>query len=187
MNRISLLAVAMCSLTFAACGGGDDGGKDGVTLPDAKTNPGADAPLAPDAPPAAVMGLGQRCDPMAPACPANASTCLPTSATAGYCSPLCINDASGTTNAMGSFTVGGPGGLTPPPNDSACTAAYTQTVGTAKCKFIISANPMPANNMFMPNTAYTMIKGVCGIDCASQADCPTGLTCNTTAGACVAM
>ena len=153
MNRISLLAVAMCSLTFAACGGGDDGGKDGVTLPDAKTNPGADAPPAPDAPgslpdsaPAGPNALGQLC-PAATGgggmmCPAG-NTCVRVnglgSMTTGYCTPDCAG------------------------NNATCSTGYTGPAGSTQV-------------CALTTMGSTMTNG-CAIVCTDVAQCPTGMGC----------
>ena len=177
MNRISLLAVAMCSLTFAACGGGDDGGKDGVTLPDAKTNPGADAAVTPDAPPATLAGIGQPCQTamMGADCSAEANGCLTFTqgAATGFCTKVCLESSMFTTDAN---KMPGPPNPALVTGDPTCTAAYHGSVGTSACSALVGIMPA-ATGGFAANTTYT-IRVACGIKPGANNECPGGLTFN---------
>jgi hypothetical protein len=155
----------------AACSGG--GGKGG-------NNADAAVDTPPDMPPA-LTGLGQKCGTGLPACPANAPECfgLVANGTA-YCSPDCLTNGTGKTNAQGQFPAPGqPGSLMPPPDSSKCTAAFTGTVGMPVCAVILSTTPM--DNPLKANTNYTAVSMGCAIVCSSGM-CPPGMTCNTSIG-----
>ncbi len=165
----SPLLVLFIALTASACGG--EGGSSG---PDATVF--MDAP-----PPTGLTGLGQKCVPamMGADCPTNANTCVSVSAGgAGFCTPLCVTNGSGMTNAQGQFT-----SVTPAPNTAACTGAYTGTVGMPACLALLSYTPMDMPLMASKN--YTGINIACVIRCGTGNTCDTGLTCNTTFGACL--
>jgi len=170
--RSRLFVLLFTSFALAACSGGKGGnnGADG----------GADGPPPADAP-AGLTGLGQKCGTGLPACPANAPECfgLVQGGTA-YCSPDCLVDATGKTNAQGQIPQSGAGSLTPPPDNAKCTAGYTGTVGMPLCAIILSTTPM--DNPLKPNTNYTAIKMGCAIVCGTGATCPPGMTCNTSIG-----
>ncbi len=159
---LSMFAVSM----FAACGG-DDG--DGGT-PDAP-------PIVVDAPmidaPAMLMGLGQRCSASMP-CPTSAPNCLSTAgATVGFCSQVCVTGGSATSSATGTLPLAS---ITPAPNNAACTAAFSGTVGTAICALRTAITPN--DNPLVANKAYTGIELHCAIACGTGNTCPTGLTCS---------
>jgi hypothetical protein len=140
-----------------------------------------DAPITPpvDSPPAGLMGLGQSCT-QPTDCPANAPECIGFTQGKLFCSPVCLNNATGTTNAMSQFVTTGAGALNPLPNDGICTGAFTGTVGTAACAAIVSVTPMDAQ--LQPNKQYTAIKFDCAIGCGTGNTCPPGMTCNTAIG-----
>lgn len=157
----SFLFVSMV-LGLAACG--DDGGSSPVDAPPAD--------MAVDTP-AATMGLGQICSQSMP-CPANAPACLSTQgATMGFCSALCADNAMGMTDAQGNLPLAN---VTPAPNQAACTAAFSASVGTPSCALILGGY-MPPDNPMMASKAYTMIDLACAIECGPNNTCPTGLTC----------
>lgn len=184
--RVSIFSALVCSsLVFAACGGGGDDSSnndtsttDDVILPDAR--PTADA--TPDS--STTAGLGQICNPaMHDAdCP-TAMNCLffTMGATKGYCAPVCLQGATGMTNADRQFST-----LTPPPDDSVCVAAFTGAA-TPACAVVEAVTPTPTDGKLAPNTAYTQIQFGCALLCGAYTDnagmpkdygtCPTGLTC----------
>ncbi len=159
--------------SLVACG--DDGGKGGGV--DAAK--GIDAPMI-DAPPAALTGLGQKCvAAMAGAdCPADAPVCTGFTGTTTYCTPRCVTAGTATGAANNQFT-----GITPAPSDAACTAAFHATVGMPKCVGILN-NFMPADNPIVAGKAYTNINMTCAVLCGTGNTCPTGMTMNTSLGAC---
>ncbi|MBA3393591.1 MAG: hypothetical protein H0T89_13160 [Deltaproteobacteria bacterium] len=166
----SRLLVSFIALAASACGG-----EGGSTAPDATVF--QDAPP----PPPGLTGLGQKCVPamMGADCPANADVCVSvTAGGAGFCTPLCVANGSGMTNAQGQFTT-----VTPAPNTATCTGAYTGTVGMAACLALLSYTPMDMPLMASKN--YTGINIACVIRCGAGNTCDTGLTCNTTFGACL--
>ena len=151
-------------LALGACG--DDGG--GTTV---DAMPMIDA--APDAP-AATVGLGQICGQGMPACPTQAPACLTAMGdTVGFCSALCADNAMGMTDAQGDLPLAN---VTPAPNQGACTAAFSASVGTPACALILGGYQPPHNPM-MANMPYTMIDLACAIACGAGNTCPTGLTC----------
>ncbi len=162
---------------LVACGDdGKGGGGGGVDAPKVFM----DAPPAPDAP-AGLTGLGQKCDPamMNADCPANAKTCIGLAGgTATYCTPDCLTNGTATTNAQGQITT-----TTPAPSATACSGAFTGTVGSAACGVILAYTPMDAN--LMPNKTYTGIQLGCVIRCSATMTCPTGFTASGTGMACV--
>jgi hypothetical protein len=137
--------------------------------------------------PAALVGLGQPCTTVSTnstECPANAPECQGFTNGHLFCTPVCLNNATGTTDNSNppTFPTTGAGALNPLPNDGICTAAFTGTAGIAACAAIVSVTPMDAQ--LQPNKAYTNIKFDCAIGCGTGNACPTGTTCNTTIGAC---
>lgn len=146
---IRVLAALALVLSFAACGGDDDGddGGDGVTI-DAPNQVTDAPPVATDAP-AASNALGQVCTlGAAGACPAG-NTCVAVggvgSQTMGWCSPMCMN-----MNAICSTGYTGPAGGMPvcaineamgaPPTLCAivCTAGMN-----AQCPTGLTCQPVP--------------------------------------------
>jgi len=77
------------------------------------------------------------------------------------------------TGANGTLTVST---IMPAPNQGACTAAFTASVGTPACALLLGGY-QPADNPMMANKAYTMITIECAISCGTGNTCPTGLTC----------
>ena len=150
--------------SVVACGG-DDGGHH----PDAKVY--KDAPAAPDAPPG-LMGLGQQCGSGLPACPSNVSACIgPQGAATGICTAICDMNGSGTTDGSGVLLLTA---ITPAPNNTTCTSAFSGTVGTAACDLLLAITP--ADNPLHPSTTYTGIQLDCGIVAGSGMACPGNLT-----------
>ena len=151
---------------------------------DSKKNPAVDAPPgnidAPsshDAPPAALMGLGQKCVPAMQGadCPTTANGCLVApNAPMGFCTKLCLAQGTFMTNAQGA-----PGAPNPDPTaqSSMCTAIYTGSIGTATCDAFVNLMPM-ATNPLHPNTSYTFA-AACQITCGAGSTCPAGFTCST--------
>jgi len=154
------------ALSVAACGGDD--GKSGPDAPPA----GIDAKVFMDAPGGGgLTGLGQHCDPAMnnADCPANAPTCVGIQGgTATYCTPDCLTNGTATTNAQGQIT-----STTPAPSTTACSAAYSGTIGAGACGLILAYSPM--DNPMMANKQYTGIQLGCVITCSAGA-CPTGFT-----------
>lgn len=175
--RLSVLSILVVSM-FAACGGDDGGGGGGVDAPKVIDAPMIDAP-------AALMGLGQRCVPsMGGAdCPTTVPVCLSMGAGAavGFCSALCVDGGAGMTDAMGALQLTA---ITPAPNTAACTSAYMGgAMGTPACNALLATTP--AHNPLMASTNYTAIRIACIVRCGTGNTCPTGLSCNTTAMACL--
>lgn len=169
--RLSRLFVMSLFVGAALTACGDDGG---TSTPDA---PIVVIDAAPDAP-AALTGVGQKCGTGLPACPANASQCVGFQGTTQWCTPLCLENGSGTTNAQGQLTA-----TTPAPNNGACTGAFTGTAGMAVCGVILAITPM--DNPLVANKAYTGISLACVVACGASNACPTGMTCNTTQMICL--
>jgi hypothetical protein len=172
----AFMLAAFTTAALASCGG-DDGGS---AKPDAAKTP--DAKIFLDAPPPmGLMGLGQKCD-MASPCPTG-QDCISLGLGGGmvsstYCTPHCVEDGTGTTNAMGQLT-----STTPAPDNGKCSAAYTGgAVGTPTCGVILSYLPM--DNPMMANKAYTMIDLGCVIVCGTGMACPTGTAAKTAGSAC---
>jgi hypothetical protein len=149
--------------------------------PDAKTVSTADAMTTPDAPPAALMGLGQPCDPaaMPGTCPANFGCLSSAGAAKGFCTTAC--------EPNGTFMTDVNSVPTPDPfialaaKDPACVAAYSGgPSGVAKCDVIVNLDPVPP---LKPSTNYKFL-GVCGIDCGPGNTCPGGLTCDAMSQVC---
>jgi len=138
--------------------------------PDAKVY--FDAHIYMDAPP--LMGLGQKCATDAD-CPTNAPLCrsykLSTGNSPLFCSPLCLEGATMTTDAQGNVTA-----TSPAPDVSKCTAAYGGGIlGLPTCGNWLSWTPMET---FQPSTTYTNIMWGCYIRCTNaDTTCPAGLTC----------
>jgi hypothetical protein len=165
---IILVAEVTAGTTIVACGGG------GSKNPDAKADTDATVGLT---------GLGEKCGSGLPVCP-SAMDCvalqLPTGgATTAYCTPHCVDNGSGTTNPSGQFPGSGAGALTPPPDNSNCTAAYMGSIGMPVCGVILHTNPAPVMGALQANTAYTQVTVGCLIRCDATHMCPAGLTCNT--------
>ncbi|HEX5058853.1 MAG TPA: hypothetical protein VFV99_05805 [Kofleriaceae bacterium] len=164
-----------------ACGGDDGGGGNGN--PDAKVF--MDSKVFMDAPGGGggLTGLGQKCGSGQPACPTNAPDCIALglgggSASTSYCTPHCLEDGSGTTNAQGQLTT-----TTPAPDNAKCSAVYTGgSVGMPACGVILATTPM--DNPLKANTSYTMIDLGCVIVCGTGMMCPTGTTATTAGSTC---
>ncbi len=174
--RLIIMSVLFGSALLAC---GDDGGKGGGGGADA---PKAflDAPVPQDAP-AGLTGLGQKCDPAMnnADCPANAKTCIGLQGgTATYCTPDCLTNGTATTNAQGQITT-----TTPAPSTTACSGAFSGTVGGAACGVILAYTPMDAT--LMPNKTYTGIQLGCVITCSAAGACPTGFTASGTGAQCI--
>jgi hypothetical protein len=162
--------------TIVACGGNSS-----PKTPDAKVF--KDAPVPMDAP-AGVTGLGQKCGSALPACPSNASACIGATGTTQFCTPSCEMNGSGKTDAQGNFPASGSGSIMPAPNNTTCTGAFTGTVGTPSCSAIVMSTPSYTGQA---NTSFTAIQMDCLVLCGTGSGtgaCPTGMTCNTSFGAC---
>ncbi len=173
--RSTLLTALVFSSGFVACGGDDGGG--GGTI-DAAAIDATALDAGTDAPPG-LTGLGQTCVlAMAGAdCPTTAPECVGLQGgTATYCTPLCLMGGSATTNAQGQITT-----TTPAPSATACSAAYSGTIGTPACGVILAYVPMDAT--LQPNKAYTGIDLGCVIRCSTTGTCPTGFAASGAAGA----
>jgi hypothetical protein len=174
----ALLIAAATSATIVACGGDDDGGN---ATPDAKVF--MDAPkVFMDAPPGqGLTGLGQKCDQANP-CPAMMD-CISLglgggSASTSYCTPHCLDDATGMTNAMAQLAT-----TTPAPDNAKCTAAYSGgAVGMPACGVILAITPM--DSPLVANKAYTMIDLGCVILCSTGMTCPAGTSAKTAGSNC---
>jgi hypothetical protein len=174
----ALLVAALTVTSIVACGGDDDGGGGGT--PDAKVF--MDAPkVFMDAPPGqGLTGLGQKCDQASP-CPTGMdciSLSLGGGASPSYCTPHCLDDGTGTTNAQAQLT-----STTPAPDPAKCTAAYSGgAVGMPTCGLILAYEPM--DNPLMANKQYTMIDLGCVIICSTGMMCPAGTTATTAGSNC---
>ncbi len=172
-----LVVGVVAGTTIIACGGGSS-----PKTPDAKVF--KDAPRQIDAPPMGVTGLGQKCGSGMPACPSTASNCIGATGTTQFCTPTCDTNATGTTDGSGNFPQSGSGSITPAPNNTACTGAFSGTVGTPACDAIVMSTPSYTGQA---NTAFTAIQMDCLLLCGTgsgSGPCPTGMTCNTSFGAC---
>jgi len=178
-----------CLVVAAACGGGGSSSDDNKV--DASVTPDA-AP--PDAPPAAITGLGKSCvvAMQGADCPANANGCLGPfvqGGTTGFCTVVCVNNGTFMTN-----------GATPPAPTNVMPADLTQqnatcagiyagpAVGTPSCspgQGGVLFGRAPAGDL-QPNTNYTF-KLACGIGCGPNNTCPGTLTCNTSLNVCIPM
>ena len=143
---------------------------DATKMPDAKVY--LDAPPPVDAP--ALTGLGQKCA-SSTECPANAPSCISYKLSTGpspkYCTPLCLQNATMTTDAQGNLST-----PTPPPDNAKCTAAYSGGAGASvACVVPIAWTPM--DTPFKPSTTYTSFSMGCVILCGTGNACPTGTSC----------
>jgi hypothetical protein len=111
-------------------------------------------------------------------CPAEAPLCTGFQGTTTYCSPRCVTNGTATGAANNQFT-----GITPAPSNALCTAAYHATVGMPMCVGILNGF-MPADNPLVVGKAYTNINMTCAVQCGAANACPTGMTMNTSLGAC---
>ena len=160
---ISVVVGAASAAMVVACGNSSP------THPDARVF--KDGPPAPDAP-AGLMGLGQQCGSGLPSCPTAVSACIgPQGAATGICTAVCDMNGSGTTNGSGQLLLTA---ITPPPNNTTCTGAFTGTVGTAACNLLLAITP--ADSPLMANKLYTGIQLDCGIVAGSGNACPGNLT-----------
>jgi hypothetical protein len=181
--RTSLVLAACLAAVAVACGGGSS-----KTNPDAKvTKDGSNTPLDGSGSGSGVTGLGQACGSNLPACPSSASMCVAiaissTASSTSFCTPTCDTGATATTNGSGQFP-GSASGYTPAANPADCTSAYSGgSAATPECGLVLAYTPMtepPADN-----TQYTGISLGCVVVCGTGNTCPTGMTCNTTVGAC---
>lgn len=176
--HMSRLFVMSCLLGSALVACGDDGGKGGGNVDAPKQ---IDAPAA-DAPPAGgPTALGKKCT--APTdCPANAPECIHVAdpmTTNAYCTPKCLTGGTGTTNAQGGLALSA---ITPAPNNTTCTTAFTGTpaAGQIGCGVIMATTP--ADNPLMANKQYTNIELGCIVLCGTGMVCPTGMTCSAATG-----
>jgi hypothetical protein len=171
MHRFLLSVVVV----LAACGGSSS------KNPDAATH---DSKTFQDAPAGTLVGLGQKCTTPSQ-CPANAPDCVGIALSGGtastqWCTPHCDDAAAAKTDASGNFP-NSAGGYTPAPDPSKCGAAYTGgTVGQPACGLLLGWTPM--DNPPKPNKNYTGISIGCVVACGTGNACPTGMTCNTSAG-----
>jgi hypothetical protein len=167
-------------LTLAACSSSSTPNK---SNPDAAITTQHDAPpvVVVDAPPAALAGLGQKCNSTTP-CPSSAMSCLSAQgATNGFCSLVCHAGATFMTDATGNPT--DPNLGTVAADTTKCNAAYTGgAAGVADCDVPVNFNPVPTNPP-QKSTTFTY-DAYCGIDCGTGNTCPTGLTCDTTDMSC---
>jgi hypothetical protein len=167
-----MFAAASCFTLFAC--GGDDGGGGGGGMPDAKVF--TDAPAQMDAPPAMLMGLGQKCVPsmMGADCPSSANGCLSfaSGATSGICTKLCVASGTFMTDAMSQPTNVNPD---PTTQNATCTAIYSGTTGSGACEAFVNIMPAPP---LQANMNYTFA-AACIVKCGAGNTCPSGLTCDT--------
>ena len=174
LSRLLIVTVLLgvCFATGFGCGGGGGGGN-----PDAKVFKDA---LVPQDAPAALTGLGKKCDQAMNGadCTAEAPLCTGFQGTTTYCSPLCVTAGTATGAANNQFTA-----ITPAPNDTTCSSAFHGTVGMPRCVGILN-NFMPADNPVVVNKAYTNINMTCAVLCGAGNTCPPGMTMNTSLGAC---
>lgn len=179
--HMSRLFVMSCLLGSALVACGDDGGKTGGNVDAPKQIDAAiDAPGGGNAP----TGLGKKCT-QPTDCPASASECIGLAmGTNSYCTPKCVTGGTGMTNAMGSLPLNA---VNPPPNNAACTSAFTGTtvVGTPACVVILSTTP--ADNPLMANKQYTQIELGCVVVCGTGNTCPMGMTAKTLGSACACL
>jgi hypothetical protein len=154
---IRILGALALVLTFAACGGDDDGddGGDGVAI-DAP-NQTIDAPLVTDAP-AVTNALGQTCNAAAPDCPAGNSCVVLTglgSQTTGYCSPQCMN-----MNTLCSTGYTGPAGGMP-----VCAVTEAEGAPPSLCAIVC----MMGNNAQCPTGLTCQLAGGTTYICVAPA------------------
>jgi hypothetical protein len=173
LSRLLAMSVLLVS-SFAACSsdGGSGGGVDAPKQIDARTI---------DAPPAGLSGLGQKCDPamMNADCPANAPECVGLLASGGtYCTPLCVTNATAKGAANNQLTM-----ITPAPNNAACTAAYSGTVGMGVCGVLMAYTP--PDMTIVVDKSYTAVSMGCAVLCGAGNACPAGLTADMSLGACL--
>ena len=173
--RPSVLFAMLASFTIVACGG-----EGGSSQPDAKVF--LDAPI--DSPPPGLTGLGQKCvrSMQGADCPQNAPLCVGVTQDAAWCTPTCLTGGSGTTNAQRELPLNM---ITPPPNQAACTGAYTGAVGMPACVLILTTTPM--HEQLMANTAYTQIALGCIVLCSANNMCPPGMAANTQFPSCICL
>jgi hypothetical protein len=169
-----VIGTAIAATVFSC---GDDGG--GSSNPDAKVF--MDAPkVFMDAPPGqGVMGLGQKCGSNLPACPANAPDCIALAVGSGasptYCTPHCLDNGTGMTDAQGKFISSS---FMPAPDPTKCSGAFTGSVGSAACGVLLKYNPMDIPPK--AGSAYNMINLGCVVICGSGSACPMGMSCTMT-------
>jgi hypothetical protein len=165
--RFSLLVLG---LTISGCG--DDGGGGTADAPKFFM----DAKVFMDAP-SSLTGLGQRCVlPMD--CPTSAPDCISVQLSSGasnkYCTPRCVEGGTFMVNNMGTI-----GNVTPAPDHSKCTAAYSGGgIGvTLACALLTSWTPMdsPLKN----GETYTNVTMGCLIRCGTNNECPVGTSCTS--------
>jgi len=176
-SRLIFVSLSALSIMFlhAACGG-DDGGGGGGGLPDASVK--MDAAVQMDAP-AAIMGLGQKCDQSTP-CPQSAPTCVRVgTSTVGFCSLLCHADAQMKTDANGQISTQ----TDTSADNPKCAAIFTASPGTGVCGMPVNVSPTPTNPP-QKNTTFTY-QAHCVVQCGAGNSCPAGLTCNTQVMWCV--
>ncbi len=163
---------AICTIGLAAACGGDS---ESVKVDAAPT---IDAPPQTIDAPAALKGLGQKCNAAMP-CTAPATCLSAPNAAFGFCSTPCHPQAGFMTDANKQI-VGASVTITPA-DDAACVATYSGgPAASASCFLPLNVVPAPP---LAANTAYKF-DAFCQIDCGTGNTCPTGLTCNTAARIC---
>ena len=170
----SLVVAISAGAAIVACGGSSKS-----THPDGNNNM-PDAKTFMDGSSSGGLTLGKACGSAAD-CPASAPDCIAIglgggSASPSYCTPECDSNATGTTNGSGQFT-----SLTPPPNNAACTGAYTGA-GSAACSLLLKWTPM--DNPLKNNKQYTGVTLGCLVHCGTGNTCAAGMTCNTSVMLC---
>ncbi|MGE0871108.1 MAG: hypothetical protein AB7P03_21265 [Kofleriaceae bacterium] len=129
-----------------------------------------------------IKGLGQTCDfaKNNTDCPASAPYCVGFAGTRTYCSPNCLENATGIGTATGGFN-----SITPAQSNAACIAAFTGTVGVPQCFAVYSWTPN--DNPIISGKMYTDLKMSCVIACDDNSACPAPLEPITVGQRCVCL
>lgn len=156
-NRL-LLSFSFAAFVLGACSSSESSPPDAAVVT-------PDAPAAPT-----IKGLGQKCGPNLPACPAMMFCPPEADAAHAYCTATCFT---------GTFTTdadAAPNDLPDPtPGDTLCSGKYSAGApGKPSCSAAYHLTP-PAP--LAPDTQYSL-EFLCSIECDANRKCPTGLTCS---------
>ncbi|MGE0546092.1 MAG: hypothetical protein AB7O24_00270 [Kofleriaceae bacterium] len=129
-----------------------------------------------------LKGLGQPCDfaKNNADCPANAPTCVGFAGTRTYCSPNCLDNATGIGTATGGFN-----SITPAQSNAACIAAFSGTGGVPECFAVYSWTPL--DQPIVAGKMYTDLQMSCVIACDTDDTCPAPLQPVTVGQRCVCL
>lgn len=161
VTRLSITLFFSAMVAGFGCGGGGD---------DPSDDPIVEPPV--------ISGLGQKCGPGLPICPASASECIGLQGTNGnlYCTPKCVAAAA----AIG--TEGNGFKDIQPPATPSCTTAYTGEVGTGICGVIMGVEPM--DNPIVVDKKYSKLEVACYVQCGAGSTCPGGMSAAAVGGDC---